>query len=201
MRLSLLCIEWRLSHAGDTLQVYQSRIALFSHVKPHLKMIPTNRCFYQSINFRNWEKKWKEKCSDGFFTTFNKTLPQNRCNCFNPFELNIRFEVDRKRFGVKFFKRNEKTIILSIISDSSKTTKEINSRHFREWAERKPRKNDLEIFMLSIRLLEDFKGVMVMCDGDSFFFLNNWIPKRNFNILSLTSMIYLVIWCHRNSPQ
>lgn len=71
---------------------------------------------------------------------------------------------------MKFFKRNEKTIILSIISDSSKTTKEINSRHFREWAERKPRKNDLEIFILSIRLLEDFKGVMVMCDGDSFFF-------------------------------
>lgn len=49
---------------------------------------------------------------------------------------------------MKFFKMNEKTIILSIISDSSKTTKEINSRHFWEWAGRKPRKNDLEIFML-----------------------------------------------------
>lgn len=49
---------------------------------------------------------------------------------------------------MKFFKRNEKTIISSVTSDSLKTTKEINSRHFWEWGGRKPGKNDLEIFML-----------------------------------------------------
>lgn len=52
------------------------------------------------------------------FTTFNKTF----CSCFNPLDLNIRFEVCGKRFGMQFFKRNENTIISPTISDSFKTT-------------------------------------------------------------------------------
>ena len=133
---------------------YHSRIVLFScKEQKNPKMVPVqlkikqspevskkingpNGCFYLSINFRDWQEIERKTYVIILFTTFNKTF----CSYFNPSDLNIRFEVCGKRFGMQFFKRNEKTIISPIISDSSKTTKEINSRHFQEGAGRKPRK-------------------------------------------------------------
>lgn len=120
---------------------------LFSHVEYPLRVIPTNASFYQSINFRESQEMEREMYMKCFlfclffflhlsFSAFiYKSLP-----CFNPFGLPARLGVDGKRFGVKYFKRNKKITISSITFYSSKTTKEINSKYFRECAGRKPRK-------------------------------------------------------------
>lgn len=162
----------------------RSRTEPFSRVKFHLKMAPNEGCLCLSIHSREWQRK----CMMTVFPAFNKTLLQIHVVILIYSSWTWGIGIDGKRFGVKFFKKKENTSMSSAISDSSKTTKEINSRSLLRAGWKEALENDLEIFIQKSLAFWRFQSSHAnVWKGFSFVLLNNWIPESKFQYTTSNS--------------